>query len=163
MTDKPTSLNRYSHWDGSQKSDLNADDILSAISEDLMEFGDLQQAMRYLMQRGMTSSDGNYIKGLRDLLRQLKEQRRQRLDRFDMGSVMDDIKRQLDEILEMEKASIDEWIDPWGVRVVRKRRTPSTNQGSLTTIDAGNSADMACMIRRRAPGDILSRTRPSVR
>ncbi len=116
MTDKPTSLNRYSHWDGSQKGDLNADDILSAISEDLMEFGDLQQAMRYLMQRGMTSSDGNYIKGLRDLLRQLKEQRRQRLDRFDMGSVMDDIKRQLDEILEMEKASIDEWIDPSGAR-----------------------------------------------
>ncbi len=97
MTDKPTSLNRYSHWDGSQKGDLNAEDILSAISEDLMEFGDLQQAMRYLMQRGMNSSDGNYIKGLRDLLRQLKEQRRQRLDRFDMGSVMDDFKRQLDE------------------------------------------------------------------
>ncbi len=110
MADKYTSLNRYSSWDGSQQGDLNADDILSAISEDLMEFGDLQQAMRYLMQRGMKSSDGNYIKGLRDLLRQLKDQRRQHLDRFDMGSVMDDFKRQLNEIIDMEKETIEEWI-----------------------------------------------------
>lgn len=110
-TNKFTSLTRYSNWDGSQKADLEADDILSAISEDLMEFGDLQQAMRYLMQRGMDTSDGNYIKGLRDLMRQLREQRNQRLDRFDMGSVMDSIKKQLDEILAMEKDTINEWID----------------------------------------------------
>ncbi len=110
MANRFTSLNRYSNWDGTQLGDLAADDILSAISEDLMEFGDLQQAMRYLMQRGMETSDGNYIKGLRDLLRQLKEQRRDRLDRFDMSSVMDDIKRQLDEILQMENQTIADWI-----------------------------------------------------
>ena len=110
MANRFTSLIRYSNWDGSQKDDLDADDILSAISEDLMEFGDLQQALRYLMQRGMETSDGNYIKGLRDLLRQLKEQRRQRLDRFDMGSVMEDIKKQLNEILDMERETINEWI-----------------------------------------------------
>lgn len=111
MARKFTSLSRYSQWDGTQKSELDADDILSAISEDLMEFGDLQQALRYLMQRGMDTSDGNYIRGLRDMLRQLKDQRRQRLERFDMNSVMDDITRQLEEILEMEKETIDEWIN----------------------------------------------------
>ncbi|MBQ61752.1 MAG: VWA domain-containing protein [Gammaproteobacteria bacterium] len=111
MANRFTSLIRYSNWDGSQKGDLDADDILSAISEDLMEFGDLEQAMRYLMQRGMETSDGNYIKGLRDLMRQVKEQRRQRLDRFDMGSVMEDIKKQLDEILGMERETIDDWIN----------------------------------------------------
>ncbi|MBQ76150.1 MAG: VWA domain-containing protein [Gammaproteobacteria bacterium] len=111
MANRFTSLIRYSNWDGSQKGDLDADDILSAISDDLMEFCDLQQAMRYLMQRGMETSDGNYIKGLRDLMRQVKEQRRQRLDRFDMGSVMEDIKKQLDEILDMERETINEWIN----------------------------------------------------
>ena len=111
MPNRFTSLIRYSNWDGSQKDELDADDILSAISEDLMEFGDLSQALRYLMQRGMDTSDGNTIKGLRDLLRQLKDQRRQRLDRFDMGSVMEDIKKQLDEILNMERETIDEWIE----------------------------------------------------
>ena len=111
MANRFTSLIRYSSWDGSQKAGLDADDILSAISEDLMEFGDLSQALRYLMQRGMDTSDGNYIKGLRDLLRQLKDQRRQRLDRFDMGSVMEDIKKQLEDILNMERETINEWIE----------------------------------------------------
>ncbi len=104
-------FNRYSAWDGTQKLDLDADQILNALSEDLMEFGDLQQAMRYLMQRGMSTEDGNYIRGLRELLQQLKDERRQKLERFDMGSIMDDIERQLDEILTMEKQTIDEWID----------------------------------------------------
>ena len=104
-------FNRYSAWDGTQKLELDADQILNALSEDLMEFGDLQQAMRYLMQRGMSTEDGNYIRGLRELLQQLKDERRQKLERFDMGSIMDDIERQLDEILTMEKQTIDEWID----------------------------------------------------
>lgn len=104
-------LNRYSEWDGSQKVELDADQIMSALSEDLMEFGDLQQAMRYLMQRGMETEDGNYINGLRDLLRQLKDQRRQRLERFDMGSIMEDIAKQLEEILDMERQTINDWVD----------------------------------------------------
>ena len=103
-------LNRYSAWDGRQKVDLDADQILSAISEDLMDFGDLQQAMRYLMQRGMETEDGNYIRGLRDLIKQLKDRRRQRLERFDMGSIMNDIRRQLDEILDIERQTIIEWV-----------------------------------------------------
>ncbi len=111
MATRPTSLNRYSEWDGSQKQELEADDIMGAISEDLMEFGDLSQAMRYLMQRGMESEDGNTIRGLRDLLKQLKNQRNQRLQRYDMGSVMEDIKRQLEEILDMERQTISDWID----------------------------------------------------
>lgn len=111
MGNRFTAFNRYSEWDGSQKQDLDADDVLGAISEDLMEFGDLQQAMRYLMQRGMDTADGNYIRGLRDMLRQLKNQRNQRLERYDMSSVMEDIKRQLEEILQMERDTIDEWMN----------------------------------------------------
>ncbi|MDZ7684852.1 MAG: hypothetical protein U5O39_07440 [Gammaproteobacteria bacterium] len=76
-----------------------------------MEFGDLSQAMRYLMQRGMDSEDGGNIRGLRDMLRQLKDQKQQRLERYDMSSVMDDIKEQLDDILRMENETIDEWIN----------------------------------------------------
>ncbi len=102
MVTKFTALNRYSEWDGSQQVfSPDADDILSALSEDLMEFGDLEQAMRYLTQRGMKNAEGGYIRGLRDLLKQLRDQRREQLDRFDMRSVLDDIWRQLEEILAM--------------------------------------------------------------
>lgn len=101
-----TAFNRYSQWDGTQLPELSPEDVLSALSEDLMEFGDLEQAMRYLMQRGM---DGQQIQGLRDMLKQLKAQRTERLERYDMGSVLEDIKQQLDEILDLEQQSIDEW------------------------------------------------------
>ena len=48
----------YRAWDGSQDvADLTADDIVDALSEDLLEHGDLAEALRDLMDRGVRSSD----------------------------------------------------------------------------------------------------------
>jgi len=96
---------RYSEWDGTQEiQGLEADQILDALSDDLMNFGDLQHALRNLMQRGMRDQDqGGQMQGLRDLLQQLRQQRRERLDQFDLGGVMDDIRKELHEILDMER------------------------------------------------------------
>ena len=103
------SIHRYSEWDGTQEiGELDPDDVLSALSDDLMNFGDLQHAMRNLMQRGMQNQSGDRLQGLRDLLHQLRQQRRERLDQFDLGGVMDDIERQLEELLAMEQATLDE-------------------------------------------------------
>ncbi|MGE3961664.1 MAG: VWA domain-containing protein [Dehalococcoidia bacterium] len=98
---------RYSEWDGTQSlPSLDADDILEALSDDLMNFGDLQHALRNLMQRGMRSPQGDRMQGLRDLLQRLRQMRRQRLDQYDLGGVMEDIRRQLDEILDLERDTI---------------------------------------------------------
>ena len=102
---------RYGSWDGSQQAPLSADDVLGAIAEDLMEYGDLKWAMRNLLSRGMTMPDGGYIHGLRDMLKQLREQKRERLRQFDLSSVMQDIEQKLAEILSMEQNTIDEWLD----------------------------------------------------
>ena len=102
---------RYGSWDGSQQAPLSADDVLGAIAEDLMEYGDLKWAMRNLLSRGMTMPDGGYIQGLRDMLKQLREQKRERLQQFDLSSVMQDIEQKLAEILSMEQNTIDEWLD----------------------------------------------------
>ena len=49
---------RYSRWDGSQRlPDLDADEILKALSDDVMAEGDLAEALRRLMERGWRSSD----------------------------------------------------------------------------------------------------------
>jgi len=99
---------RYSEWDGTQEiPPLDPDDVLEALTDDLMNFGDLQHAMRNLLQRGMRDNTGNRLQGLRDLLQQLRQQRRNTLDRFNLSSVMDDIKRKLDELLDMERNTID--------------------------------------------------------
>ncbi|MBI5284375.1 MAG: VWA domain-containing protein [Chloroflexi bacterium] len=106
---------RYSEWDGTQEIPaLDADEVLEALTDDLMNFGDLQHAMRNLLQRGMRNPQGNRLQGLRDLLQQLRQQRRNTLDKYNLSSVMDDIKNKLDEILEMERGTIDRRLDEAG-------------------------------------------------
>jgi len=103
---------RYSEWDGTQEiPPLNPDEVLEALTDDLMNFGDLQHAMRNLLQRGMKNPAGDRLQGLRDLLQQLRQQRRNTLDKYNLSSVMDDIKQRLDEVLEMERGTIERRLD----------------------------------------------------
>lgn len=106
---------RYSMWDGTQEVPaLDPDQILDNITDDLMNFGDLQHALRNLMQRGMRNPMGQRMQGLRDLLQQLRQQRRQQLDRFDLSSIFDDLKRKLDEILELERNTLERRLEEAG-------------------------------------------------
>ena len=106
---------RYSMWDGTQEvADLDPDQILDNLSDDLMNFGDLQHALRNLLQRGMRNPMGDRTQGLRDLLQQLRQQRRQQLDRFDLGSIFDQLREQLDEILDMERNTLDQRLEEAG-------------------------------------------------
>src|SRR3990170_1531599 len=98
---------RYSEWDGTQEiPPLDPDDILESLTDDLMNFGDLQHALRNLLQRGMRNPLGQRLQGLRDLLQQLRQQRRQTLDRYNLSSAFEDIRRRLDEVLEMERETL---------------------------------------------------------
>lgn len=108
---------RYTQWDGTQDVPaLDADEVLQSLSDDLLSFGDLQQALRNMLQRGIRTPDGDRTDGLRDLLQQLRQQRRQQLERFDLSSVFDDIQRQLEEILDMERDTLDDRLDEVGPR-----------------------------------------------
>ena len=103
---------RYSQWDGSQEiPPLDADDLLAGITDDLMNFGDLQHALRNLLQRGMRNPQGQRLQGLRDLLQQLRQQRRQSLDRYNLSSAFEDIQKQLEEILQLEKETVERRLD----------------------------------------------------
>ncbi len=103
-----TYLYRYSQWDGSQEiPPLDPDDILAGLTDDLMNFGDLQHALRNLLQRGMRNPLGQRMQGLRDILQQLRQKRRQTLDKYDLSSVFEDIQKRLEEILSMENETLD--------------------------------------------------------
>src|SRR3989337_149228 len=98
---------RYSEWDGTQEiPPLDADEVLKSLTDDLMNFGDLQHALRNLLQRGMRNPLGQRLQGLRDLLQQLRQQRRSTLDRYNLSSVFDDIKKRRDEILDLERETL---------------------------------------------------------
>ncbi len=103
---------RYSEWDGSQDIPaLDPDDILAGITDDLMNFGDLQHALRNLLQRGMRNPMGQRMQGLRDLMQQVRQQRRQNLDRYDLSSVFEDIQKRLGEILSLENETLERRLD----------------------------------------------------
>ena len=129
---------RYSRWDGSQDvAELDADEVLSGLTDDLMNFGDLQHALRNLMQRGMRSPEGARRQGLRDLLQRLRQQRRQALDRFDLGSVFDDIQRQIDEIVDLERDTLDERLEEAGPPPAP---SPAPADGESGSDEAGGDA-----------------------
>src|SRR5215207_6451839 len=100
---------RYSEWDGAQEiPPLDPDDVLNALTDDLMNFGDLQHALRNLLQRGMRNNTGYRTQGLRAMLQQLRQQRRQQLDRYNLSSAFEDIQKRLEQILEKERSTLDD-------------------------------------------------------
>src|SRR5437763_2244835 len=99
---------RYSRWDGTQVGfDLDADDILSEITDDLLYHGDLNAALRRLMQSGFRDQNQERIAGMRELLEKLRRRRRDELERYDLGGVYHDIAQQLREVVDMEREGIE--------------------------------------------------------
>src|SRR5438105_7986346 len=103
----------YSRWDGTQNIEgLDADDILNALSDDYMEEGNLQQALKRLMQDGIRSEDGRKTMGLRELMERMRNMRNEQLNRYNMATgVMDDLREKLEEIKSLEREGIQDRLD----------------------------------------------------
>jgi uncharacterized protein with von Willebrand factor type A (vWA) domain len=102
----------YSRWDGTQTGfEVGADDILSEVTDEVLYHGDLNQALQRLMQRGFRDRNGQDVAGMRDLLEQLRERRRELLDRHDPNGPYEDIARRLEEIVDSERQAIDDQLD----------------------------------------------------
>ncbi len=98
---------RYSRWDGTQTlDDLDADDVLDALSDDLMSYGDLNAALQRLYRWGAGD-----MPGLEQLLRQLRERRERELARYDLDSTVESIREQLQDVIDTERAGIDRKLD----------------------------------------------------
>ncbi|MEX2599092.1 MAG: VWA domain-containing protein, partial [Dehalococcoidia bacterium] len=103
---------RYSRWDGSQRPfDLDESQIMEEIADDVINHGDVRRALRDLMQRGMQNQDGSRMPGLRDLMERLDQQRQQMLQRYNLDSVMKDLKERLDDVLQTERSGIDQRVN----------------------------------------------------
>ena len=103
---------RYSRWDGSQSGfELDALDVFSELTDDLLYHGDLNAAMRRMLQSGFQDRNGEQVQGLRELLEKLRQQRKERLEQFDLGGVYDDIAQSLRDVVDTERRSLDELVD----------------------------------------------------
>src|SRR5918999_39056 len=100
----------YSRWDGSQDPWADPDDVLEGLSDDLLEFGDLSQALRRMLQRGF-SLEGQRITGLQSLAERLRNLRREATRRYDMDSVVQQIEEDLREVRSMERSEVRDRMD----------------------------------------------------
>ena len=99
---------RYTRWDGTQSPfEFDEEDILEALSEDIMNHGDVDRAMRNLMRGGMSNDDGQRITGLRDLKERLQRLQQQQLERYNLESAMDDIAERLQDVIDSERKGIE--------------------------------------------------------
>ncbi len=103
---------RYSRWDGTQVGfELDADSILSEITDDLLYHGDLNAALRRLMQQGFEDDQGNNVQGMRELMQRLRDARRERLENSNLGGVYDEIADALREVVDQERSALDRRLD----------------------------------------------------
>ncbi len=102
----------YSRWDGTQKGfDLDADGLFEELTDDLLYHGDVNAALRRMMQEGMRDRNGERVQGLRELMEKLRQQRQEKLDQFDLGGVYDEIASELNDIVDEERHSIEQATD----------------------------------------------------
>ena len=97
----------YSSWDGTQSvPDLDADALLQAMGDELIEHGDPNAALRRILHDGL-EVDGERLQGLREMLERLRQQRQEMLEQHDLGGVYDEIRDALGEVMETERGSLD--------------------------------------------------------
>lgn len=100
---------RYSRWDGTQTGfELDAFDVFEEITDDLLYHGDLNAALRRMLQSGFRDRSGEELMGLREMLEKLRRRRRDQLEQHDLGGVYDDIAQELRDVVDAERRSLDD-------------------------------------------------------
>src|SRR5207245_1998749 len=80
--------------------DLDAEALLDAMSDDLLEEGDLWRALQRLFRQGAQNQDGQRLPGLQDLMQQLRQRRQQQLQRSNLNDTLKDIREKLQQQFE---------------------------------------------------------------
>src|SRR5919109_460514 len=101
---------RYFEWATASGGQLSGDQLMDALSDYLTEDGDVSRAMQMLMQRGMSSGEQK-MQGLRDMLEQLRKRKQQQLDKYDLNSLLNDVREKLDELLQRERQTIEDQLE----------------------------------------------------
>ena len=98
----------YSRWDGTQRGfEVDADSLLDEMTDDLLYHGDVNSALRRLMQQGLTDRNGERIEGMRDMMNKIRERREELLERSDLGGVYSEISEALDDIIDEERHAVE--------------------------------------------------------
>ena len=146
----------YSRWDGTQQiPDLDADALLRAMGDELIEHGDPNAALRRMLHQGM-EVDGTRLEGIREMLRKLRERRQERLEQHDLGGVYDEISEALDEVVTTERASLDELSEAQGDDGRRREVESEAIEDRRSVLDLLDHENLAGRVRALGQYDFTS-------
>ncbi|MGH7772569.1 MAG: VWA domain-containing protein [Candidatus Binatia bacterium] len=97
---------RYSRWNSSSADSIGAESVFDQLNDYMNDTGDLQQAMRRLMQRGLKQGDKR-VPGLDDLLSQVAREMRRMYERYQIQSALDQVEQKLQSIIDQERRTLE--------------------------------------------------------
>ena len=95
---------RYTAWDGTQRTELDADELFARLAEHLGRTDDLDAALDALLAEGF-DGDGFEIVGIDELLARVERALDELYSTYNLDHALDDPVRCLDELLETEEAA----------------------------------------------------------
>jgi len=102
---------RYFKWDGSEPFAVNKEKLMDELSRRLMADGDINRALWDMQNSRMRDFRGQRMPTLKDLMQRLKERRERQLNRYNLDSVMDDIRKALEDVVKTEREGIQKKLD----------------------------------------------------
>ncbi len=103
---------RYSEWDGSQEpGELSADNLMDELGRNLMSYGDLSYSLRLMQQRGLRDGQGRRMPSIQELVDKLRQKKQEQLGKYNLDSVMNDIREKLENIIKTEREGIANKLD----------------------------------------------------
>jgi uncharacterized protein with von Willebrand factor type A (vWA) domain len=98
---------RYSRWNRASGETVGAESVFEQLNDHMNDTGDLQQAMRRLMQRGLKQGEKR-VAGLDDLLSQVAREMRRLYERYQIQSALDQVREELESIVDQEKGTLED-------------------------------------------------------
>ena len=106
------SIFRYSEWDGTQEFlDFDHEELMDELARNLMHDGSMSYALWKMQRQGMRDNQGRRLPGLQDLLQRLRQKKQSQLDKYKLGSVMDEIQKKLEDVVRTERQGIQKRLD----------------------------------------------------
>src|SRR5262245_59718080 len=121
---------RYSRWQGTNRDSLDSETVFDQLNDYMNDSGDLQQAMRRLMQKGIKRGE-KQTKGIDDLLSQVAREMRKLYDEYRLQSAMDELQEQLESVVDQERQTLEE-LDQAGQDTQKKKQFLNNLPGKVS-------------------------------
>lgn len=117
----------YSRWDGSQRGfDVDADVLMEQITDEVIHHGDVEAALRRIMERGLRTPDGRQMPGLSELRDRIRDRREEIADSGELDGSLAEAARELADILDEERHAVENARDN-ALRSGDERRAENAN------------------------------------